>query len=382
GRAAGALRERLGRRPEAAGTALGATKIAFAARLAGLEFATGLEVPARLELTARLEFTARLDLATRLEFAARLELAAPGAVAVRARFVPGRRAGVALGAPVAVLRALAKGAGGPEIALAGRTGGALVAAAPAAFARLELAAEAALAGLGVMAAPAALALRIGAEAPALARLRAIAAETSGALAERLAATAGTAGIGARRTLGFQAGNGFRSDRLADVMLAAAHLVAFRVGRQREGLAITAGAAGAADAVHVVFGLHGQVEVDGVADALHVDAARRHVGGHQDAQLAALQLGQRAGALALIHVAVQGGGGKALVGQAVGQVVGAALGGGEDNRLVQLGVAQHVVEQLHLVAGVVGVQQALRDIGVLFFLGRHFDALRFAHHARG
>src|SRR5690606_36611241 len=196
GRAAGALRERLGRRPEAPGTALGATKIAFAARLtgleftAGLDFATGLEAPARLELTARLEFTARLELATRLEFDARLELAAPGAVAVRARFVPGRRAGVALGAPVAVLRALAKGAGGPEIALAGRTRGALVAAAPAAFARLELAAEAALAGLGVMAAPADLALRIGAEAPALARLRAIAAETSGALAERLAATAG------------------------------------------------------------------------------------------------------------------------------------------------------------------------------------------------
>ena len=152
--------------------------------------------------------------------------------------------------------------------------------------------------------------------------------------------------------------------------------------QREGQAAAAGAAGTADTVHVVFGLHRQVEVDGVADALHVDAAGSHVGGDQDAQLAALQLRQRAGALALVHVAVQGGGGKALVGQAVGQIVGAALGRREDDGLVQRGVAQHVVQQLHLVAGVVRVQQALRDVGVLFLGAGDLDALRFAHHARG
>src|SRR5690606_9696467 len=63
-------------------------------------------------------------------------------------------------------------------------------------------------------------------------------------------------------------------------------------------------------------------------------------------------------------------------------IGAALGGREHDGLVQFGVAQHVVQQLHLVAGVVGVQQALRDLGVLFFLARHFNALGFAHHARG
>ena len=148
------------------------------------------------------------------------------------------------------------------------------------------------------------------------------------------------------------------------MLDAANLVALGVRGQRVGQAVAAGAAGAADAVHVVLGLHRQVEVHGVADALHVDATGGHVGGHQDAQLAALQLRQGAGALALVHVAVQGGGGKALVGQAVGQIVGAALGRREDDGLIQRGVAQHVVQQLHLVAGVVRVQQALRDVGVL------------------
>ena len=204
---------------------------------------------------------------------------------------------------------------------------------------------------------------------------------AGTLAEGLAA-ARAAGGRTRRALGFQAGDDFGRDRLADVVLDAADLVALGVRGQRVGQAVAAGAAGAADAVHVVLGLHRQVEVHGVADALHVDATGGHVGGHQDAQLAALQLRQGAGALALVHVAVQGGGGKALVGQAVGQIVGAALGRREDDGLVQRGVAQHVVQQLHLVAGVVRVQQALRDVGVLFLGAGDLDALRFAHHAGG
>ena len=204
---------------------------------------------------------------------------------------------------------------------------------------------------------------------------------AGALAEGLAA-ARAAGGRTRRALGFQAGDDFGRDRLADVVLDAANLVALGVRGQRVGQAVAAGAAGAADAVHVVLGLHRQVEVHGVADALHVDATGGHVGGHQDAQLAALQLRQGAGALALVHVAVQGGGGKALVGQAVGQIVGAALGRREDDGLIQRGVAQHVVQQLHLVAGVVRVQQALRDVGVLFLGAGDLDALRFAHHAGG
>src|SRR5690606_17314858 len=71
--------------------------------------------------------------------------------------------------------------------------------------------------------------------------------------------------------------------------------------------------------------------------------------------------------------------EALVGQAVGQVVGAALGGGEDNGLVKIGVAQQVVEQAQLVAGVVGVQQALRNVVVLLLVARHFDTQRFIQH---
>src|SRR5690606_26538905 len=143
-------------------------------------------------------------------------------------------------------------------------------AAETAVARLEFAAGSAVARLGFVAAPAAaFALCIGPEAAPFAELRPIAAEAAGTLAERLAAAAGAARERARRALGLRAGDGFGRDGLADVVFSAAHLVALGVRGQRVGLAVAAGAARAADTVHVVFGLHGQVEVDRVADALHV-----------------------------------------------------------------------------------------------------------------
>src|SRR5690606_166453 len=88
--------------------------------------------------------------------------------------------------------------------------------------------------------------------------------------------------------------------------------------------------------------------------------------------------QGAGALALVHVAVQGGGGKTDVAQVVGQVVGAALGGGEDDGLVQAGVAQQVIQQAQLVGLVVCVQQVLGDVRVLLAMRGDLDAFRVAH----
>ena len=48
----------------------------------------------------------------------------------------------------------------------------------------------------------------------------------------------------------------------------------------------------------------------MADAVDVEAARGHVGGDQDVDLAVLELGDGALALRLLHVAVDGGGGEA------------------------------------------------------------------------
>src|SRR5690606_3653968 len=55
---------------------------------------------------------------------------------------------------------------------------------------------------------------------------------------------------------------------------------------------------------------------------------------------------------------------------------------KDNRLIQIGIAQQVVKQTHLVAVVVGIQQALRNLGVLFFLARQLNLFRLIHHLGG
>ena len=77
--------------------------------------------------------------------------------------------------------------------------------------------------------------------------------------------------------------------------------------ERDGVALHARPSGAADAVHVVLGVVGELEVDDHRQPLDVQAARRHVRGHQHAHLARLELLQGALALALGAVAVDGGG---------------------------------------------------------------------------
>ncbi len=152
--------------------------------------------------------------------------------------------------------------------------------------------------------------------------------------------------------------------------------------QGNGGAGGASAAGAANAVHVVFGKARQVEVEHMADAGHVDAAGGHVGGHQQIELATAQLGQRAGALALRHVAMQGGGAQAFHAQFVGQLFGVTLGGGEDNGLLDAFLRQEVLEQAFFVAQVVHIAQHLVDLFVTGGLRRHFHGGRIVQQLAG
>ena len=80
--------------------------------------------------------------------------------------------------------------------------------------------------------------------------------------------------------------------------------------------------------------------------------------------------------------MQSHGFETLVMQVFGQIVRAALGGGKDDRLIQIRIAQDMVKQTQLVAGIVGVQQRLRNVGVTVVLSGHLDGLRIAHHACG
>src|SRR5690606_12523704 len=96
-------------------------------------------------------------------------------------------------------------------------------------------------------------------------------------------------------------------RPADETLHIAQLAALGAVTQRDGNAGGAITSGAAHAVHIVLRIVRQIVIDHVGDALHVDAARRDVGGDENADRArreALECGLT-GVLALI--AVDGGG---------------------------------------------------------------------------
>src|SRR5262249_30496108 len=74
--------------------------------------------------------------------------------------------------------------------------------------------------------------------------------------------------------------------------------------ERVGMALATGPAGAADAMHVILGMHRHVEIEHVAEALDVDAARGDVAAHHQADFAFLELVERLGTCRLRHVAMQ------------------------------------------------------------------------------
>src|SRR5437588_8632440 len=88
------------------------------------------------------------------------------------------------------------------------------------------------------------------------------------------------------------------DQLLDV---AQERPLFIVAKRDRG-AVGSGARSAADAVHVALRNIRQVVIDDVADAVHVDAARRDVGRNQNFQLSGAECAEHALALVLRLVA--------------------------------------------------------------------------------
>jgi hypothetical protein len=74
--------------------------------------------------------------------------------------------------------------------------------------------------------------------------------------------------------------------VADVALDVRQRDGVFLATEADGVAVGAGARGAADAMHVVFGIVRQVEIEHVADIGNVQAARGDVGGdqHRDSPL--------------------------------------------------------------------------------------------------
>ncbi len=137
----------------------------------------------------------------------------------------------------------------------------------------------------------------------------------------------------------------RRDRDADQLLDVAQEGALLAVAERDRDAVGAGARGAADAVDVALRDVRQVEIDDVADAVDVDAARRDVGRHQHADLAGRGT-RRARARAGSATCCRGSPRRAMLrlGERTHDLVGAVLGAGEDQHAVDRLAAQQLRQQ--------------------------------------
>ena len=122
------------------------------------------------------------------------------------------------------------------------------------------------------------------------------------------------------------------------------------GYQGDGFTAATGTASTADTVHVVFFNVRQLEVDHVGQLVDIQAAGGDIGGHQDAHLASLEVGQGFGAGVLALVTVDRHGRQAVLVQVLGQAVGAVLGAGEHQHLFPGASGNQVRQQRALVAG--------------------------------
>ena len=121
--------------------------------------------------------------------------------------------------------------------------------------------------------------------------------TAGAATAASSATTATLSAATARTitairLFTRHGRGFRCvvikafsalahDAAADETLQAAQGTGVFRGHKAQGIANRMGTTGAADAMHIVFRMHGKVKVHHVRDAVHIDASGGNIGGHQD-----------------------------------------------------------------------------------------------------
>jgi len=148
------------------------------------------------------------------------------------------------------------------------------------------------------------------------------------------------------------------DRLLDHLLQQAHVLLVVGRHEAHGVAGRGGATGAADAVHVVLGVHREVEVDDVRDALDVDAARGDVGRDEHARVSALERVERLDALALAAVRVNRRRVDAGLLELARDLVGAVLGAREDQHRVERFVAEQMQQEVDLAALRHGVEHLL------------------------
>ena len=104
--------------------------------------------------------------------------------------------------------------------------------------------------------------------------------------------------------------------------------------EQDRITAATGTTGAADTMYIRLGVVGHIKVDHVADALDIKAAGGHIGGHQNVDLAGLELADDALAQCLRHITVECHGREAASLQFFSKFRGALFGAGKHQHGVE------------------------------------------------
>jgi hypothetical protein len=155
------------------------------------------------------------------------------------------------------------------------------------------------------------------------------------------------GLGSDPRVGLEAFDHLAWDRVAEHPLDVAEQPRLVDAHERDGVAIDPCAPRPTDPVDVVLGNHRELEVDDMRQRVDVESARGDLGRDEHREAAGLEVGQRANALWLALVAVDGRRLDPVVLELRGEAVGTVLRAREHERLVDLAAADEVAEQLAL-----------------------------------
>ena len=189
------------------------------------------------------------------------------------------------------------------------------------------------------------------------------------------------GFGPLAGFGAKALDGLHFDALLGEAFDFLHEAFFVHAHQVDRFAAGTRTACATDAVNVVFGHVGNFVIHDMRQVVDVDATGCDVGGHQGADVAALEASQGLGAGSLAFVAVQGHRIDAVFGQEFGHVVGTEFGACEHQHLAPVVLVDDVCQHGLLFAPAHGVD-ALGDALYRGVARSHLDALRVAQQGVG
>ena len=174
---------------------------------------------------------------------------------------------------------------------------------------------------------------------------AIAGRNAGATAvhcRRVAGANGSLALGLRRRSGggvVETIGALAHEAAPDESLEGAQRAVILRGDEADGVADGQRPARPADTMNVVFRVHGEVVIDDVRDAVHVDPARGDVGGDEDADFAGFEFLEGAEALVLRAIGMKRRGPDLGALEPPGDAVRAVLGAGEYEHGIERGIAQ-------------------------------------------